>query len=643
MLAGSFGAPATGLADMSRAASALSKALTQVYRDEWRAAAVAATPGGAIVRDIVEWHRLREGGQADFGTYQDFFARRGDWPGLDLMRTRAEGSILDTSLPRDVLAWFGGDLPRTGGGVIRLLEAHASLGETGEEHALAVIAWRSMRLTPAVERVLLTRYPDVLADHHVARFDFLLWEQRWDSARRMFPRIPEDWQALALAREALATDASGVDTLIEAVPAELNDHPGLTYERFMWRVRKGRREEAKSLILQASMEAEQLGEPIKWANWRRIFARELMREGQHEAAYRLASRHFLLEGSSFADLEWLSGYLALRFLNDPDLALLHFERFEAAVQTPISLGRAGYWRGRALEALGEAADAQTAYEAGARWQTSFYGLLAAEAAGVPMDDRLTGREVFPQIPETSLASDSVLAAALLLREAGYGWLAERFLTHLVERLPRPEAGALAKLVLDLGEDHIALMVAKRAARSGVVLPAAYFPLSRAVTARSDLPVDFDLALAIARRESEFDPVVVSPAGARGLMQLMPGTAQDVSRKLGLRYSRDGLTSDPSYNVTLGSAYLAELIESFGAPPILVCVGYNAGPGRSIDWVRRYGDPRSAGVDLVDWIEGIPFRETRNYVMRVTESVFNYRARLTGETGPVEFLDYLRKG
>jgi soluble lytic murein transglycosylase len=196
-------------------------------------------------------------------------------------------------------------------------------------------------------------------------------------------------------------------------------------------------------------------------------------------------------------------------------------------------------------------------------------------------------------------------------------------------------------MLGRDEAHIALRVAKRAARGGVVLPAAYFPLTPLM--ERDLPVDRDLALAIARRESEFDPVVVSPAGARGLMQLMPGTARDVSRRLDISYDRDGLTDDPAYNVTLGAAYLAGLIDMFGPAPVLVSVGYNAGPGRALDWMEERGDPRQPGVDLVDWIEMIPFRETRNYVMRVTESVMVYRARLGGASGPVRFLDYLRNG
>ncbi|MEL6211326.1 MAG: lytic transglycosylase domain-containing protein, partial [Pseudomonadota bacterium] len=362
-----------------------------------------------------------------------------------------------------------------GGGVLRVVEAHAKLGETGEEHALAVLAWRTMVLTPTVEATLIRRYPRVLAAHHTARLDFLLWEGEFLAARRMFPRVTEGWRHLAEARMALARAAPGVDALIEKVPEPRRADPGLAYERFAWRARKGRSEDAIALLRATSTGAAALGEPERWASWRRIYARQAMRDGDMPLAYEIASTHHLVAGAAFADLEWLAGYLALRFLEDPETALSHFERFEAAVKTPISLGRGGYWRGRAHTALGDTEAAQQAYTQGATWQTSFYGLLSAEAADLPLDASMAGREVFPAIPTTSLANNSVLAAGLLLLEAEEPALAERFLTHLVESLERPEAGALGKLMLDLGEPHIALMIGKRAASGGMVLPAAYFP------------------------------------------------------------------------------------------------------------------------------------------------------------------------
>ncbi|SFD02555.1 lytic transglycosylase domain-containing protein [Tropicimonas isoalkanivorans] len=635
--------PLQSAAAQSSQAEALSQALNQVRAANWRAAAVAANGAGTVGRDIVEWHRLRQGGQATFDAYRDFISRHPDWPGLSLLRTRGEGSIPEDAAPSEVLAYFDGDLPETGTGVVRVVQAHLALGQQGDAEALAVMAWRARSLSPETEDVLLGLFGDLLKRHNTERLDELLWRGETGAAQRMLPRVPEDWQALAEARMALATMAPGVDKRIEAVPAALAEDAGLAYERFNWRIRKGRGDDAIAFMAQRSTSPDSLGRPEKWANWRRIFARRLMRDGKAPEAYALASQHFLVEGSDFADLEWLSGFIALRFLADPELALLHFDRFAEAVRTPISLGRAGYWRGRALTALGDDAGAQEAFAEGAKYQTSYYGLLSAEAAGLPMDPDLAGRETFEDGKAEALTDRAVVKAGLLLLEAGETALAERFLTQTAEEWPRQEVGALAAQLMDRGETHIALMLAKRAAGGGVVLPAAYFPLSRHMD--RDLPIPREWALAIARRESEFDPVVVSPAGARGLMQLMPGTARDVAFEIKVPYDRDGLTRRPDYNVTLGTKYLSGLFEVFGEAPVLVSVGYNAGPGRSVDWVSRFGDPRSPEVDIIDWVEMIPFRETRNYVMRVSESILIYRARLSGKTGeaPVAMTAFLREG
>ncbi|MEM1429452.1 MAG: lytic transglycosylase domain-containing protein [Pseudomonadota bacterium] len=622
------------------AADAMRVALQQVREDDWRSADVAAIPAGPVARTLVEWYRLREG-EGTFDDYQSFLERYPDWPDIDRLRTAAETAIPPNMEPELVLGFFAGETPTTGPGVLRLIEAHEAMNHSGDAEALAVLAWRSMLLGSDAEAALLGQYRELLAPHHEARIDEMLWRGAENAVRRMYPRVSEGWQKLAEARLTLADQAPGVDARIEAVPDALQSQAGLAYERFNWRARRGLRDSAIELLNATSTTPEALGRPGRWANWRRIYARMMMREGNPELAYSLASRHFLVEGASFADLEWLSGYLALRYFDDPELALFHFDRFETAVVTPISLGRASYWRGRAYQALDDTVNASTAFREGARWQSSFYGLLSAEAAGIPIDPLLTGEESFPTINGSVLADSSVFQAAELLIAGGEPWRAEQFLRHLASVLEREEVGTLATALLELDEIHIALRVAKAAARNQVVVPAAYFPLTGAID--GDLPVERALALAIARRESEFDPVVVSPAGARGMMQLMPGTAQDVSRDLGIPYDRDGLTSDPAYNIRLGSTYLAELIDRFGPAPILVAVGYNAGPGRAVSWVADNGDPRSAGTDLVDWIEHIPFRETRNYVMRVTESVINYRARLSGETGPVRMLDYLRNG
>ncbi|AMY67606.1 lytic transglycosylase domain-containing protein [Frigidibacter mobilis] len=408
--------------------------------------------------------------------------------------------------------------------------------------------------------------------------------------------------------------------------------PGLAKDRFRWRISRNLYDEAADLLLERSASAEALGAPQGWAGWRATLARREMRVGDPARAYRIASTHHLTSGSSYADLEWLAGYIALRKLDDPETALMHFARFRMAVAGPISLGRAGYWQGRAYDELGREEEARAAYTFAAQYQTGFYGLLAAERLGLPLDPALAGREEYPGLEGAAFAATSVFEAAELLYAAGESGLGERFLLHLAESLGPADLQRLAGHALRHQRPHLALMVAKTAAGQGLVLPAAYFPLNG--LEKMDLPVAPELALSIARRESEFDIGVVSHAGALGLMQVMPGTAKMMAEATGQPYALGRLTSDWRYNASLGAAYLAKLTEEFGPAAALVAAGYNAGPGRPRQWIRDLGDPRAPGVDVVDWIEAIPFTETQNYVMRVAESLPIYRARLTGEAGPI---------
>ena len=644
VLSGSAGNPLAEIRPRPRPevdlpAAHLSRALFSMREGDFSTALAAAEKAGPVARDIIEWHRFRAGG-GRFDEVVEFLERRPDWPGLDYLRRRSEGSVPFGARERDVVAFFHGALPQTGEGSVALVSALARLGDRAGAEAAVLRAWTTQTIGRGGERILLENYGDLLKPHHETRLDMLLWENQSGAARRMYPLVSDGWEALAEARLALRANKSGVDTLVEAVPEALQDDPGLLFERFQWRARKGRNGDALEILTERDGTEASLGRPGMWSGWRRSLARAEMRAGNAETAYAIASAHGLEDGSNYADLEWLSGYLALTYLDDPETALHHFQRFRAAVQTPISLGRAGYWEGRAWEAMGNAEAAATAYAFGGEWQTSFYGLLAAEKAGLPPDPALTGLTPRPNWRDTTFVESSVLEAAVLLHRAGERSLAERFFTHLAESLDEDEAGALGDLVLSLDEPHIAVMIGKRAANRAVVLPKPYFPLVD--LGAGSASVEPALALAIARRESEFDPVVQSGVGARGLMQLMPATAREVSQSLGLAYSSNRLIEDPVYNATLGTTYLAWLTDEFRGNPIYVAGAYNAGPGRIRRWVRENGDPSQGdSVEaMIDWIEHIPFRETRNYVMRVAESLPVYRARLNGAPDEQPFSDLI---
>ncbi|MBJ6372292.1 lytic transglycosylase domain-containing protein [Sedimentitalea arenosa] len=615
-------------------AERLSKAMESMRKSLWEDALAEAGPADSIARDVIEWHRLRAG-LGDAEDVLGFLNRRPDWPGLDWLRRKSEAAmtVLNTE---QTLAFYADTRPQSPEGVLTYARALIANGQKGDGEAELVLAWRTMAMGSEIQRDYLSRHADLLAPHHEARLDRMLWDGHMVSARQMLRLVDDGHRALAEARIALREMEPGVDTLIARVPQDLASAPGLAHDRFVWRDRKGRDADAIDLLLERSASAALLGEPDQWARRRANLARQQMRAGDPALAYRIASRHYTVEGAAHADLEWLSGFIALRLLDDPATALRHFQSFDAAVETPISKGRAGYWLGRAYEALGDSDGAHAAYLMGAEHQTSFYGLLAAERIGRPFDPVLATPPQLPSWREAEFMDSSVLKAGLLLRDAGQPALAERFLTHLVESLDPVQAGQLGDMALELDEPHLAVMIGKRAAQQGMVLPAAYYPLHP--LAKESLPMAQEMNLAIARRESEFDPTVISGAGARGLMQVMPATAVAVATEMGVLAAHDTarLTRDWQYNAKLGARYLAGLAGGFNGNVVMMSAGYNAGPGRPLQWMLDYGDPRKGEVDIIDWIEFVPFSETRNYIMRVTESLPIYRARLGKEALPIPF-------
>jgi soluble lytic murein transglycosylase len=617
-----------GPQDAARFAPALAAAEDR----DWAAAlALAETVGDPAARDVILWRQLADG-EGSFAAYADFLERRPDWPLRARLRRFAE-----ERLPADaarVRAFFAGEPPLTGEGALALASAFAAQGRVAEARAEAARAWRELSLTYAQEQALLAAYGPVIAPHHAERLEMLLWRGLSGEATRMLDRVPAGLAALGRARIQLRAGARGVNALIDRVPPEHADDPGLAFERFRWRHAKGLREGAEEMILARSDSAAALGRPEAWADRRRALVREAERDGRARTAYLLAARHHLrpAAGYDYADLEWLAGWIALRRLDDPAAAAQHFHRFLAAVGTPISLGRGWYWLGRAREAAGDAQGAREAWAEGARWQTSFYGQLAAERAGAPADPALAGTPPPTDWREAAILSHPLVRAGALLHHAGDRRRSHWLLTHAARLAPTPRAhAALAQLGLALDRPEIAVRAAKAAARDGLVLPTPYYPVVDLAGASG--PVPPELALAIARQESEMNPQAISHAGARGLMQLMPGTAREVAVKLGLRYDLGALTSDWRYNARLGTDYLAGLVAEFGSLP-LAAAGYNAGPHRVRQWLDRYGDPRAGAVDMVDWIETIPFSETRNYVQRVMEGLHVYAARLNGAPQPL---------
>ena len=331
----------------------LSTALDAVASADWVTADhYASQMDDPVGVDLVIWQRLRRG-EGDWDEYADFLARNADWPGLKRLRLKGEAAIPVDHTPSEVTHYFSEQLPQTGRGALRYAEALQSLGRTADARAEASRAWTTLVLGGSSEAKLLDLYEGSLSRHHEQRLENMLWEGETKAAERMLPFVSPNLQKLAKARVALQRASKGVDSFIAAVPEELQDDPGLAYDRFVWRMKKDRWDDAQAMIVERSGNTSTLGRPEAWSNRRRGFARRLMRAGDSDLAYWLASQHELSGGSNYADLEWLSGFIALTQLDAPEQALAHFKNHRSAVRTPVSLGRAGYWMGRAAEALGD--------------------------------------------------------------------------------------------------------------------------------------------------------------------------------------------------------------------------------------------------------------------------------------------------
>ncbi|MEL6571854.1 MAG: lytic transglycosylase domain-containing protein [Pseudomonadota bacterium] len=614
----------------------LVRAIELADQGDYPAAYAEIADSNATAESLITWWQLRDG-QGSFDDYLSFLDTHPGWPARNRLRAKAEEAIPTGYDPFIVASFFAANAPQTGAGAVRYAEALIALDQVDAAHEELVAAWSNMRLSEDGQTLMLENFGEVLAPHHLARADAQLWRWRTGEAAAMVPLLTEDEAALVTARIAYITN-SGVAEAAAAVPPDLQQTPALLYDRYNWLAGQGNRSQAVALVKAQSTSVEALQHPFRWSGWRRSLARWEMREGRPESAYEVASQHFLTEGSAYADLEWVAGYIAFRYLDDAALALTHFQRIAAAVDSPISVGRAWYWIGRTHAALGDATAASAAFAKGAEHQTSFYGLLSAEQLGMRLDPALTGQADIVDWEDSDILDDPLVVSALALLEAGERGAATQFFSELGRTLDAADTGRLAKLMEDLDDPYYSVLLGKAAVERGIIVPSAYFPLHD--LAEMELPADPELSLAIARRESEFNFRAGSPVGALGLMQLMPATAEEVAGFLELPYSRGRLTSDWRYNAQLGAKYLAVLEEQFGPSPVQIAAGYNAGPSRPELWMDDRGDPRLGEVDVIDWIEHIPFRETRNYVMRVTESIPVYQARLTGRTGRVAFTSLL---
>ncbi len=608
-------------------------AFKAAHAGHWnKALPMAARAKDPLLAKVLRWYSID---QPSTGVTLDgilsFIERNPDWPGPKTLQERAEEALPDDMPPAAVRAFFERYPAVSATGKIRYAEALlANTAPADQKAGLDLLrkTWVEGNFGDRQEMIFLFKHREQLRpEDDIARLDRLLWDGLVKDARAMEPRVDAAHAALAEARIRLQSFDQGGGGALAAVPFSLQNNAGLLFDRLRYDQRFDLDEEARDILFHAPVD---LGRADLWWQQRAVAVRRAFAKGYYSEALRLAENHGQDSGSpGYAEGEWLSGWIQLRLFKEVTAALRHFEAMAQSVHRPASKARADYWIGRAEDEAGKPRAAQDAYQAAAHYSATYYGQLAA----FRIDP--AARAVLPPPPQVSLqqraafANKEMVRAAQELGQIGEGDLQEIFIKRLGAIAQTPEEGELvADLAIQSGRLDLAARLARQTWSGELPLAAHSYPLR---PLPGSLAAESALVLAVIRQESAFEVKAVSHAGALGIMQLLPATARKTASGLRMRYTNAKLTADANYNIRLGSTYLAQLLNDFDGSYALAVAAYNAGPSRVHDWIRDNGDPRTQTADVIDWIEMIPFEETRNYVQRVIEGLNVYRSRL-GEKG-----------
>jgi soluble lytic murein transglycosylase len=586
-------------------------------------------------RALVEWLCIRYASRTvGFPRIAAFLRDYPAWPDTALVRRRAEEALYLENMPPAVIrSFFAGSAPTSALGRLAAARAAIAAGDIRKGANLARAAWREDDFGTDVERKAVAEFGRYFkAGDEISRAERLFYDDQVSDALRAAARAPAIYQAVAHARAAVQRHRNAAAALA-AVPPAGQRFAGYQFAKITYLLEAKKFKEAAAVTLASTRDARQKVDLHSWWERRRWLARDLVDAGEPALAYRVAAGALTGSDADLADAAFHAGWIALSFLHDPGRALPHFQAIARVGSTPITRSRAFYWTGRALEAMGHRADARRAYARGAAYSTAYYGELAGARIGAayialhtPSGPSATARAAFSR--------RLGVRAINLLYDIGAGSEAVPLYIQISKQAKSADAFMLAAGLARRHHDTRALvMVAKAAIADGYRLEDSAWPTGGIPEFRAlGNKVETAVVYAIARQESAFYPAAVSGAGARGLLQLMPATAKRTARAVGVRFDERRLTSDAAYNATLGSAHLGKLMARFGGSYVLTFAAYNAGAVRVDDWIRRYGDPRDPSVDPVNWVERIPYAETRNYVQRVMENVEIYRARLHGHGG-----------
>ncbi|QWG25641.1 lytic transglycosylase domain-containing protein [Bradyrhizobium sediminis] len=593
---------------------------------------VQAAISDPVAKKLAEWIILRsDNNGASVERYRAFISANPSWPSQTFLRRRIEAALWDDR--RDdatVWAWFESESPLSAKGKFSLARAMIARGDRANAERLVRSAWRHDSMSEETESTALDLFgPLITPGDHKARMDFLLYGSEHEAALRAARRLGANQMALAKARIAAYKKAANTKALLDAVPHELHGDPGYVFNKIQLLRRQEKFAEAAQLMLGAPKDPGRLHNLDEWWIERRLLARKMLDVGERRTAYLIARDAALPTRDIYkTEQEFTAGWIALRFLTDPATAAQHFARIGVGSVNPTALARAGYWQGRAAEAAGRAQEARAAYTRAAEQSTSYYGQLARAKLGLPQIE-LNGAQAGRS---RGIERLEIVRAVQLLYALDEREIAIPIFGDMGENGDPDALVGLGELASRNGDARGMLLLGKAALNRGLPFDFYAYPVTGIPPFKPIGPeVERSIIYAIARQESAFNPAVVSPAQAYGLMQVTPDAARYVCKRHGATYDLGRLKNDSAYNATLGAAELGGLLEDYRGSYIMTFAAYNAGRGSVKKWIERYGDPRDPKVDAIDWVEQIPFSETRNYVQRIMENLQVYRARFGGGT------------
>jgi soluble lytic murein transglycosylase len=621
--------PAADAAPLSGDLAAVKNAIDLARKAKTsEATAIEKTISDPAARKLVEWFILRHPeADANFRRYAAFIADNPGWPSMGFMRKRAEASLWQERSDAATVRGFVRDQPISAKGRFALARVLLAEGDRDGAANLVRRSWRSDELSERCEADAMETFRDLLTrEDHRARMDKRIGAKDLAGAKRAAQRLGSDELAIVKACAA-GGDDKALD-LLNDVPAEARSDLGYTLCRMRWLVRHERIDDATGVVLSAAPQNMALQDTDEWWRERRGLARKLLDQGKSEAAYQVVRDAALPASETYrADFHFMRGWIALRYRNDPAAARAHFAHIDDGSANPIVLARAYYWRGRAAEATGEQAEMRAFYGAAARYPTAYYGQLARARLGL---DRAELRAPVPAeaVDDATTLADERVRAADMLYALGERDVVLSFVADLAEESTDVAVlAALAELTGRRNDARAMLQIGKPALARGLALDNYAFPTIGIPQHNPIGPeIERSIIYSVARTESAFDQRDKSSANAVGLMQVTPEAGRDTAKRFGVAYDWDRMVSDPVYNTQMGAAELSALLKEYAGSHIMTFAGYNAGRGRVRDWVKLYGDPRDPNVDAIDWVERIPFSETRNYVQRVMENLQVYRVR-----------------